>query len=161
MLWLHEEAHLHQIRELIKRRNSLNSIDEALKVTAHLRLAGGTSAGFILINAHRQNVRRCFYTVCRGGATSEQLQNGAFHSWRPRCSPGETHKNDTLESWAASRSSSSHKRTAYTSFDVTAPSKMCDSRAIAPALQLWSSEPKIFLKKLNKYKRIQKLIYAD
>lgn len=104
MLWLHEEAHLHQIRELIKRHNSLNSIDEALKVTAHLRLAGGTSAGFILINARRQNAA---FILCvenesggRGGATSEELQNGAHHSWRPRCSPGETRKNDASESWA-------------------------------------------------------------
>lgn len=156
MLWLHEEAHLHQIRELIKRRNSLNSIDEALKVT-HLRLAGGTSAGLILINAHRQNVRRCFYTVCR--------------KWkrRPRRCKMErtTHgglgvpRGETLESRAARRSSSSRKRTAYTTFDVTAPSKMYDSRTVAPALKVWSSEPKIFLKKLNKSKRIQKLIYAD
>lgn len=63
MLFLHEEAHLHQIRELITECNLLNSIDKALTVTTHLgetfseRNICVTYLNLLYINnAYRQNV---------------------------------------------------------------------------------------------------------
>lgn len=144
MLLLHEEAHLHQIRELITECNWLNSIDKALTVTTHL---GETfSERNICVQAECVTLHLLFiemteiisYVIGNQGATTTTellyffAPNRKYDSWKlfdalniqslvgvpPRETPG----NDPFEGWAVSMSSSSHnnwtrtKSATYTTF---------------------------------------------